>query len=194
MLPNGALPSPSLRVDTPDSNQSAFAVVGDKIRRSCALGSAPSSPFEKPSIPQRSVSTGSAFVQKQTARRGQHPSIVASGSQTESIPPLIRAHTDANGSLSTPPPNGLSSSCTTTPDTPTKNPAKNARRPHSTLIPSSVERGTSRRETQSVDIRERNGSPDIGKRQKLAVKPQKLSRWKSFSNFFKRGSKKTDST
>lgn len=193
MSMNGGLPSPSLRADTPESNHSAFAVVGDKIRRSCALGSAPSSPFEKQVIPQRSVSTGSAFVQKQTARRGLQPSTVASGSEAESMaPPLIRAHTDAIGNLSTPPPNGLSSSCTTTPDTPTRNPAKNSRRPHSTLTPSSVGNGKSRRETQSVDIQERNGSPDIGKRQTLALKPQKLSRWKSFSNFFKRGSKKSD--
>ena len=192
LCPSSGPASPALRPELPDSNHSTFSVVGDKIRRSCALGSAPPSPLDKPAPPLRSVSTGSAFVQKQTAaRRGQYPSVVASGSEADSILALKRAEIDMLGSLSTPLANGinLSSSYTTIPETPTKP----SPRPHSTLIPSSAaHNGKSRERPHSEDNQARTELPEATKKQKIASKPQRMSRWKSFSNFFKRGSKKSD--
>ncbi|KUJ21881.1 uncharacterized protein LY89DRAFT_386607 [Mollisia scopiformis] len=171
--------------NTPDSGNSAFgAALSSKIRRSSAKispvnGALPRGDRFAP--PKRSLSTGTAFVQRAAARRaGLPPSTVASDSEGESTQsnfPIHEKHNALNRA-STPPCLTLPCSSTTTPDTPTRP----HRRAQSAYIPtSSLQNGftNSASEMNSSTIPPSNQYID-------PIVKVKIGRWKQFTNLFRR--------
>jgi len=174
---------------TPDSTASAFGSVSGKIRRTCAKASPASISsirFEPGATPRRSISTGTAFMQRAAARRVTNaPSTFAPDSEAETmiIGPPVRAATldmttrssQGNRQLATPSLH-LPGSAATTPDTPTRP----QRRPHSTYIPftptENYHRSTPR---HSVDAAAMRQIPEVGEK-------GKNGRWKAFTNLFRR--------
>lgn len=72
---SGPSPAPSLR-EAPESHLSFGAAIGNKIRRVSIRGSQPTTPsgqFEQPSVPKRSASHGSAFMERIAARKTANP-------------------------------------------------------------------------------------------------------------------------
>ena len=166
---------------------------GGRIRSKCVKGSPASnaSPqLEQGGLPKRSVSTGSAFMQRAAARRaGNLPSTVASDSEGEGMffSPKRAATEDLTGSLG----NGMSTlhhrslpGSTTTPiDTPTKP----QRRTQSVYVPSGVhQNGPENIDRHSVDFTDGKQIPD-------SVEKTKISRWKAFKDFFRRSHSNTRS-
>ena len=183
LTPDAGRPSPAVTgSSTPESSHSAFGAVGSKIRRTRAKGSPAtgSSPqVERTAAPpKRTISTGTAFMQRAAARRNA-PSTVASDSEGEGhFQPPRRATTENAYGTSTPPALPLPDSSATTPDTPTKP----HRRVRSAYIPTStLQNGYTNGQTErhSVEIMDRKQAPNAGE------KP-KIGRWKTFTNFFRR--------
>ncbi|KAH6680348.1 hypothetical protein B0J14DRAFT_263721 [Halenospora varia] len=172
---------------TPESTPGSIgAFVGGRLRRSCARGSpvnGKSSQLDSgPSTPKRSVSAGTAFMQRAAARKGAGttPSTVASDSEGEGIfQPPRRAVTEAtmvSKSIWSSTPASQSSPTNSGPNTPTRP----QRRPHSVYVPTSnLQHGFSNgsSERHSLDV--------LGMPSDVVQKP-KLSRWKTFTNIFRR--------
>lgn len=180
---------------TPESNAGSLGVLGEKIRRSVArgtpvcgatCGSAQADVEITPkSTPKRSVSTGSAFMRREAARK-------ATGNITMSI----RA-SDCEGDVSfqapkrtategyttnSPTPSGpltLPESVTSTPDS---TPTKPQRRVQSAYIPTSALQHSFT--NGAVDRHSIDMVPDT--KPYVAPKP-KVGKWKAFTNFFRRG-------
>lgn len=176
---------------TPDSSHSALIALSNKMKR----GSVKVSPAsghslqqESAIIPKRSVSTGAAFMQRATARKLSHPSTIVPGESDgeESFGSPRRAATETlNGSLSnrmSTPISGLTlgGSAASSPETPTRP----QRRHQSMYVPTStLQNGYLNRESDA--------SGDSTLVDNTAVFPeekQKLSRWKAFTNMFRRAS------
>lgn len=176
--------SPLSRSGTPELIRSPLAAVGDKVRRSCTTASTPTASSPKVSIaaPQRTVSTGSAFMQRNAARRGySYPSI--SNTSEDDLSPAVwqRAGAELNVSFAAPTasltnsqtPNG---SLRRHPDITTKS----QRRPHSTIGTMNGSREVKNpQDTHNID------SP-LSKVVPESSKKQKISRWKKFTGLFKR--------
>lgn len=97
------------RASTPDSNRSSRNVAGGRVFRSgtnifrnSPSSASPTSFDHTAPIPRRTISTGTAFMQRAAARRAGHlPSTVASDSEGDLSPSSIRAATsDAKLNLS----------------------------------------------------------------------------------------------
>ncbi|KAK2627310.1 hypothetical protein QTJ16_003276 [Diplocarpon rosae] len=178
-------PAPTF-TSTPDSSSSALK----KMRRKSSI--CPGSPplDRTPSTPKRSVSAGTAFMQRAAARRaGLLPSTVPSDSEGESMmeaqQELAKNDTAHDSSeLSTPQASfTLPGSATTTPDTP----ARTLRRPHS-YVPT-----TSSNLLNGVVVTQPSRSSmvvmrgnSVSSRTSTPEKQPKLGRWKSFVNKFRR--------
>jgi hypothetical protein len=177
---------------TPESTQSTL---GGRIRSKCAKGSpsgTASPQLDQGGQPRRSVSTGSAFMQRAAARRaGNLPSTVASDSEGESMffPPKRAATVDLTGSLgmemSTPQHRSLPGSSATPTDTPTKP----QRRTQSVYVPNGVHQNglvNGNVDRHSVDFMDGKQTPESGEK-------TKISRWKAFKDFFRRSHSTTRS-
>lgn len=169
---------------TPESQNSALgAVLNSKIRRSSAKISPSNgigSQTDDFAHPKRSFSTGTAFVQRATARRAGHPSTVASDSEGESgmgasiIPTRDRTSPTC---VTTPQALTLPCSSTTTPDTPTRS----HRRAQSAYIPTSTlqngfTHNSSEADSSIYAVKQATGSMVTGR----------LGRWKQFTSIFRR--------
>jgi hypothetical protein len=180
--------------NTPDSKTS-LGTLGSKLRRTsvrCSPASGASSPVERDSAPKRSVSTGSAFMQRAAAKKitGNTYSTVVSDSEGEnSFGPPKRATTDGGVSMES----SFSSHSgplnlpgTTT--SPEATPTKARRQVQSAYIP------TSALQHSYINGQSERHSVDVGETQKVAVAgvaPQpKPGKWKSFTNIFKRSRKR----
>ncbi|PVH89897.1 hypothetical protein DL98DRAFT_7590 [Cadophora sp. DSE1049] len=184
--PGRLSPTPTC-ASTPESGHTLGAVLGGKIRRVSAIGcpSNGSSPQleRNPSTPKRTVSTGTAFMQRAAARRaGNAPSTVASDSEGESM--MDSKNTQVNGFINGTQANetpqaslALPGSSATTPDTPTRIP----KRPQSYIPTSSLQNSVTTSQPQRHSIAffgGKHASDHMGK--------PKISRWKSFTNLFRR--------
>jgi hypothetical protein len=195
LTPDGLRPGGiAAGASTPESTSGGFgAVVGSRIRHTCPMRGSPasgtSSQLENAGTPQRSISAGTAFMQRAAARRGGHSSIstVANDSEGESnFNPPRRAATEnmlvPGSQMTTPPPSlGLSGSSTTTPDTPTRP----HRRAQSTYIPTSTLQNAYTNEyatRNSVDAIDQKQPVEIGE----STVKAKVGRWKAFTNLFRR--------
>ena len=172
-------------LSTPDSvhSQSTF---GGRIRQKCAKGSPHSTPspdVDQLGRPKRSVSTGSAFMQRATARRtGNLSSVVATDGEGDGIFfPTTQALNEGLATsftieASTQHSRSLSST------TPLSTPTKPHRRTQSVSIspsaqPKAVTNGKTTR--HSITMIDGSQSPD-------PVEKVKTSRWKAFKDFFRR--------
>ncbi|KAL3423796.1 hypothetical protein PVAG01_05543 [Phlyctema vagabunda] len=174
---------------SPDSPKSTFGPTGKILKKSqtkCLMGTG-SPPNPSHSVPKRSVSAGTAFMQRAAARKGTTaPSTVASDSEGEHQRPQ-HAATDptTSGNHTLTPTIQLPASPTTSPDSPTKVPRRK-----SALFPStrskhlSLEAEAPRVSFDVVDIKKLS---DYGER-------RKDSRWRTFTGLFRRGSRKVTST
>lgn len=162
------------------------SIFGGRILSKCVKGGSVSSnasvQTQYGGLPRRSVSTGSAFMQRATARRaGIFPSTVASESEGEGIfkPPQRAATLETAGSaekeVSTPHHQPILGSSM---DTPTKP----QRRSQPAYVFDSVYQNsasTGSNDRSSVDFADRNQSLDSGEK-------IKTGRWKAFKDFFRR--------
>lgn len=167
---------------TPDSCNSALgSVLCCKKRRSSMKASPTNGTPQNDRFvpPKRSLSTGTAFVQRAAARRAGQPSIVASDSEGESasftLPPTDKPN--AHKHMSTPPSLTLPGSLITTPETPTRP----QRRAQSAYLPTSaLQDGFTSR---SLDT---DGTTTPPLKPVGSVAKVKHGRWKTFTNFFRR--------
>jgi hypothetical protein len=168
---------------SPAGSDSTF---GSKILSKCVKASPSSnaSTQREHGMPKRSVSTGSAFMQRAAARRtGILPSTVASESEGEGIfsPPKRASTLEAAGSpgkeLSTPQHRSFPGSSASPMETPTKP----QRRSKSVYVTNGVsqERPSTSNERSSMDFAERESLNS-------AEKPKAGGRWKAFRDFFRR--------
>ncbi|KAG0648639.1 hypothetical protein D0Z07_4685 [Hyphodiscus hymeniophilus] len=165
---------------TPDSAQSIF---GGRMRQKCVKGSPSSnvSPQDCLGNPKRSVSTGSAFMQRAAARRaGILPSTVVSDSEGESMLVAPKRASTVGGSGtrdSTPHHRSLPGSSTTPLDTPTRP----QRRTQSVYLPPTLQQkevdGNTARHI--AEIMDGSQTTDLGEK-------TKTSRWKALKDFFRR--------
>lgn len=189
LTPESGRLSPTPTCASADSSHTLGAVLGGTIRRVSAIG-CPSNgnspqPEKGPTTPKRSVSTGTAFMQRAAARRaGNGPSTVPSDSEGESM--MESRYIQTNGTSYGTPPNpvatppaslALPGSSATTPDTPTRLP----KRPRSYVPTSSLQNSftTSQPQRHSIAI-------FGGKQASDQPNKPKLGRWKSFTNLFRR--------
>ncbi|KAF4635352.1 hypothetical protein G7Y89_g2742 [Cudoniella acicularis] len=189
LTPDDCRSSPTaIYSSTPESNSSSLgALVGGRIRRTCARASPASGNFSQVesavTTPKRSISTGTAFMQRAAARRGAGITTSALASDGEGeceFSPPRRAVTEA--SISKPtfptmpaslPPSDLSAAI---PETPTRP----QRRVQSAYVPTSMlQHGFTNPsgDRHSLDI--------TGRPLDLTPKP-KIGRWKTFTNLFRR--------
>lgn len=191
LTPDGLRPGgTTTRASTPESTSGGFGAVGNKFRQTCVTRGSPasgiSSQFENASTPRRSVSAGTAFMQRAAARRTGNAGIstvVASDSEGEAednLNPPRRAATEnllrSGSQMMTTPPLALPGSSSTTPDTPTKP----YRRPQSLYVPTSFLKHayTNDHSTRhSVDVMDLKQTPETID---IARKP-KAGRWKAFT-------------
>ncbi|KAH7342947.1 hypothetical protein BKA65DRAFT_301821 [Rhexocercosporidium sp. MPI-PUGE-AT-0058] len=189
--PGRLSPTPTC-ASTPESTHTLGAVLGGTIRRVSAIGcpSNGSSPQldRSPATPKRSVSTGTAFMQRAAARRAGHtPSTVPSDNEGESM--MESKNIQANmtnseapsNSATTPPASSLAlpGSSVSFQDTPTRS----TQRPQSYIPTSSLQNSFMHSHSQP----QRHSIALFGGKQALdqANKP-KIGRWKSFTNLFRR--------
>jgi hypothetical protein len=169
---------------TPESTNSTLGAISNRIRRVSAKGSPISSDSPQPEriIPQRSMSAGTAFMQRAAARRmGNPPSTVASDSEGEGIGlhhSTIEKLTTSNPMSIPSIPFTFNGARATTPDTPTRpqRRAQSAFLPPGTLQSSNLNEESKR---QSIAIGTIKQTPNV------VVKP-KTSKWKAFTNLFRR--------
>jgi hypothetical protein len=183
LTPDGSRPSPAgTGSSTPESSHSALTAVGGKIRLSRTKGSPSTTQlprFDQSQlvVPKRSVSAGTAFMQRAAARKiGNPPSTVPSDSEGEVFtkPPKRTATENLDGvysnSFARPPPLNLPVSSTTNPNTPTKP----HRRVQSAYVPSNPldmahsDEGLERRSLEIFDG-------------KAATEKPKNSKWRTFT-------------
>ena len=171
---------------TPDSVQSS--IFGGRRRQKRAKGSPSSN--DSPQLdhfgqPRRTVSNGSAFMQRAAARRGGiHPSTIASDSEVEGmfISAKVALTEGLTPSLMTPAstthPGSLTCSSVIVGDTPTKP----QRRTQSVCLPPTVQQNgvtNGKVARHSVHITDGIQTPESGEK-------VKTSRWKAFKDFFRR--------
>ncbi|TVY85508.1 hypothetical protein LSUE1_G000217 [Lachnellula suecica] len=186
LTPDSARPvGPATGASTPESATGGFSTRINKIYHRGSPANMASSPVEGIGAPQRSVSAGTAFMKRATARKAV--SVVASDSEGESnFGPPKRAATEgpsiSGAQISTPPPAlVLPGSAATTPETPTKQ----QRRTQSAYVPTSALQNAypngvdSRRSTDGTEGKTILPGTDN------AVK-SKSGRWKAFCGFFRR--------
>lgn len=189
-------PSESV-TSTPDSASSALGSVGGRLRKSCVKASpstASPTQFEQNNTPKRSVSTGTAFMQRAAARRGNStPGMAISDSEGEGMgrrprraatedvmsgaPPYRRS---ATFTLPTRP--GSVGVFPETPTQPRRRTYSPQRRTQSAYIPpntSLAEHYRQSTELRSNDRSETNPPATVGEK-------GRASRWKAFTNFFRR--------
>jgi hypothetical protein len=183
--------SPAMSLAGTLDSKTSLGALGGKLRRSsvrASPASGASSPVERDPLPKRSVSTGSAFMQRAAARKvnGNTYSTVVSDSEGEnSFGPPKRATTEGyistkssfsshNGHLHLP-----GSSSATPPDTPTKP----RRQVQSAYIPTSA-----LQHSYTNGQFERHSMDAADNEIVAAAAPQKSKpgKWKSFTNLFKR--------
>jgi hypothetical protein len=180
---------------TPDSIQSQ-SIFGGRIRQKGAKGSPAStaSPqLDQVGYPKRSVSSGSAFMQRAVARRaGILPSTVASDSEGEAmfLSPKRIVTEDLTGNpanqISTSHHRSLPGSLAPPVDTPTKHPQ---RRTQSAFLPSTVlHNGVTNGNVARHSVEIMDGSQTTDSAEKV-----KTSRWKAFKDFFRRSRSTTRS-
>ncbi len=186
-------PSPVVTAgSTPESSHGNLGgVIASKIRRVSAKGppsNSNSTQYDSIAAPKRSVSTGAQFMQRVAARRvGIPPSTVLSDSDGESpLGPPRRAvteniHGSSSNRLSTPPASlTLPSSGATTPDTPTRP----HRRVQSVYVPTStLQHSFTNLHPEEADFL----YPNTTQAQEAGEKI-KISRWRQFTNIFRRSS------
>jgi hypothetical protein len=179
--------------NTPDSKTS-LGTLGSKLRRTSVKrspASGASSPIERDSAPKRSVSTGSAFMQRAAAKKingNTHSTVVSDSEGENSFGLPKRAATD--GFVSTKPSfsshNGPLSSPGSTTSSPQNTPTKARRQVQSAYIPTSALQHSytnGQLERHSMDVGE-------AKQAATAAAPKsKPGKWKSFTNIFKRSRK-----
>jgi hypothetical protein len=177
---------------TPEPGHSALAAVGGKFRRAYG-GPPPLSPaalapqLEELKTPQRSTSAGTAFMQRVAARRSwRHSNTVQSESDADSVVRRPRHSMLEYGSFVTSPPSLiLPGSSTASPGTPTKA----QRRTQSVYAPSTLPPTL-----HTFEAAVRHGADPLDRHEDLdlewVVKP-KISRWKAFTNFFRRSHQQT---
>lgn len=180
---------------TPESMQSFF---GGKIRHKCVKGSPSStaSPqLDQGGHPQtkRSVSSGSAFMQRAAARRAGHlPSTVASDSEGEGgifYPPKRAVTENLSASFKNQIPASQHRSLPGSSATPVDTPTKPQRRTQSVYIPPTMQQNgltNGNLERHSVEVMDGKETPDT-------VEKIKTSRWKAFKDFFRRSRSTTRS-
>lgn len=183
---NRLSPAP-ICTSTPEStiSCSTLGVLGNKIRR-VSMKASPGleSPQGDSSGPQRSISAGTAFMQRVAARRMNQPSTVQSESEGESTCSLNRSATgrtnnNATMRTTTPTPLSLPASATATPiPTPTR-PQR-----HSAFISPSIVQNF------KDDTPQRHSMIDSSSKDSF-VAPKK-NKWKAFTNFVLRRSNRTD--
>jgi len=183
MSPDGTRPPLLGHASTPESanSLSTLGILGSKIRRvSTKASPVNSDPVTREPMPKRSISAGTAFMQREKARRvGNPPSIVASDSEGEGV--LIHSYVAPDKLLnedrtSTPViPLRLPGSEATTPDTPT--------RPHRRVQSVSLPSSTLQNVVLKDAVQRHSMLEPTGKK---AVLKTKTSRWKSFTNLFRR--------
>lgn len=197
LTPDTSKPSPiPTGTTTPESCSSTFLNMGirrSSVKASSANGDSPQQ--DRSNLPKRAASAGTAFMQRAAARRaGNPPSTVASDSDGENFGHPTRALTEnINGSVlnrySSPPGALTLGSAASTPDS---TPTKPQRRVQSAYIPrSTLQNGFTHEQPDGngVPPRDGNSSPDS-----TLKKPFKSGRWKSFTNFFRRGSNRSRNT
>lgn len=182
---------------TPESNAGSLGVLGDKIRRSVARGtpvcastcssSQADVEITPKSTPKRSVSTGSAFMRREAARKatGNHiaMSTLASDSDGDLSFQAPKRRATEGFTTNSPTPSGpltFPESVTSTPDS---TPTKPRRRVQSAYIPTSALQHSF---TNAAD----RHSVDVVQDKKVAyVAPSKpkVGKWKAFTNLFRRG-------
>jgi hypothetical protein len=185
MTPDGCRPSP-IFVSTPESanSLSTLGVLGSKIRRASTKVSPSNSDSPiKERVPKRSISAGTAFMQREKARRGGNPpSTVASDSEGEGI--LIRSYfvpekLSDPSDISIPPSIGkIPCLQVATPETPTR---LHQRTQSMSMPPSSLQNLT------PAEYSHRHSMLNPSSKHPLFLLPKpKTSRWKSFTNLFRR--------
>lgn len=171
----------------PEPGHGARTAVG-KLCRARTSGPGPAAPHApSPQVevvratPQRSTSAGAAFMQRVAARRGWRPQstsmMASSDSDGESIRRPARRSMTEYGMYSTPPAS-VPRSSTTTPDTPTRPPQ---RRVQSAYMPSHHPMPEAAEAPSGQEIAGVEEDMDL----EWVVKP-KVSRWKTFTNLFRR--------
>ena len=178
--------------NTPESGHNALAAVG-KLRRSrtAAPTTAPAAPtpqIEVLKAPQRSTSAGTAFMQRVAARRSwRQQSIVHSDSSDadSSASRRPRRSMTEYGSISSPPASlMLPGSSTTTPlDTPTRSQRRVQSAYAPTTLPQILQTFAPAARQSAEHHLDHDHDPDLDL--DWVVKP-KISRWKTFTNFFRR--------
>jgi hypothetical protein len=187
LTPDARLPSlVGPGTSSPESGHSTVGAVGGKLRRSRTNGPALATPttplpqLDGSTAPKRSTSAGFAFMQRAAARRASRPpSTVQSDTDVESVFRRPRRSMTEYGALVTPPPSlTLPGSSATTPDTPTRP----QRRVQSAYIPSNLPQTG-----QTITFAARHSAevPVRDEDLKWVEKP-KISRWKAFTNLFRR--------
>lgn len=182
LTPDGSRPGPVFGyATTPESvnSLSTLGALGSKIRRASTKASPANADFTR-AVPRRSISAGTAFMQREKARRvGNPPSTVPSDSEGEGI--LIRSYVAPEKGIgcermSTPPtPPALPRSGATIPETPTRP----HRRGQSISAPP-----TALQDAVADSVQQRHSMLEpTGKQSVLRVK---AGRWKSFTNLFRR--------
>ncbi|KAL2075835.1 hypothetical protein VTL71DRAFT_778 [Oculimacula yallundae] len=187
--PGRLSPTPT-SASTPESSHTLGAVLGG-IRRVSAIGcpnNSNSPQSDRSTTPKRSVSTGTAFMQRAAARRATNaPSTVPSDSEGESMMEikhnLIGFGTSSSPVATTPTSFGLPASSATPPDTPTRLP----KRPQS-YIPTSSLQNSFTNPPQSLPQRHSIANFNNAQSPEQTAKP-KTGRWKSFTNFFRRNNR-----
>lgn len=183
LTPDGCRPSPVFGyATTPESVNSmrTLGALGSKIRRASTKASPINADFTTKTVPQRSISAGTAFMQREKARRiGNPPSTVPSDSEGEGS--LIQSYIAPEGivgyeRMPTPPTSlTLPRSEATIPETPT--------RPHRrgqsiSASPTVLQNAVVNAVPQRHSMLEPTG--------KQSATRVKVSRWKSFTGLFRR--------
>lgn len=188
LTPDGHHPSPVPGyASTPDSVNSfgTLGTLGNKIRR-VSIRASPSPgdpPMATRIVPQRSVSAGTAFMQREKARRiGIPPSTVPSDDDGEGViaaPYTTEERIFDYNRMSTPPiPLMLPGSASTTPYTPTRP----CRYTQSLYVPPSA-----LKDPPVKDQAQRHSMLGTTSKDSSYLEPKpKCSRWKAFTNMFRR--------
>ena len=175
---------------TPESGPSALAAVG-KLRRSRVGTPAPApaaAPLQTDVVrtPQRSASVGTAFMQRVAARRSWKPQGAVQSDSSDadsSASRRARRSTIEYGSISSPPAALVLPTSPTT--TPLDTPARSPRRVWSAYAPSTLPQILQTFEPAARQCAEHHLIHDPDLDLEWVVKP-KTSRWKAFTNFFRR--------
>lgn len=186
LTPDGTKTSPVDHMSaTPESGRSAFGSVGGKIRRSRSKASPVntiSSQTERTDGPRRALSAGTAFMRRAEARRATHPptTVISDGEGDSVFGPPRRAATDIISPSGT-----LTNSSYFDPLNPAfihpETPTRPQRRVQSAYIQPSALQMEHHVARYSLDATDTRQGIEGGNTQK-----PRLSRWKAFTNLFRR--------